>query len=205
MERAWSRSRRLPKARGQAANIDHQIDALLGTIHRMLKSAVALFSPGDPVFDASKRIIEQVFPGGVRPITVLPFEEQLVANGNIIGRFHGDLEDDVVTSGILPYAAALKRLNEAFKDELAKCQKKEIDYAKLDAAKARGNLFVRQIVAVTIGSYYEDNEGAARKRRALLTPLLDQIARVKQARKGRRAPRDIDPVTGDEIADDEAA
>ena len=77
MERAWARSKQVPKARGESVNIDNRIDSLLGVIHSILSNHIAGLEPDDPVVESSKRIIEQAFPEGVRPIIHLPFEEQL--------------------------------------------------------------------------------------------------------------------------------
>ena len=96
-------------------------------------------------------------------------------------------------------------LNQEFNAELEKSTKKELQFEELEAARERGNLFVRQVVAVTLGSHYQETEEAAEKREKLLNPILDQCERVRQARKGRRKAQDIDPETGEELVEETEA
>ena len=55
---------------------------------------------------------------------------------------------------------------------------------------------------VTPGTYDEMTEEAREKRQSILSPILDQAERVRQARKGRRNPQDVDPDTGEEIPEE---
>ena len=99
----------------------------------------------------------------------------------------------------------LEALNIQFKTQLTKSKSKEIDYDELEAARDRGNLFIRRIAAVILGTFHEETEEAAKKRQALLSPFLEQADRVRLLRKGRRLPQDIDPETGDEVPVEETA
>jgi hypothetical protein len=205
LEAAWDRSRHVSQARGSSMQLDNQIDGLLGFIYSKLSGNIPLFEPDDPLVTASARIIDQLFPEGVHPITTLPFEEQLVKNQTIIDRLNGDLGDAVATTHIGPYVARLESLNDQFRAQLDQSQTQEITYEEVEAARDRGNLYVRQIAAVVLGNFHQDTEEAAGERQALLKPFLDQAERIRRSRKGRRAPQDVDPETGDEVAADESA
>jgi hypothetical protein len=202
LERAWARSRTVSKARGASQDLDNRIDGLWGASHTTLTNNVALLSADDPAAQASKQIIKQAFPEGVRPIITLPFEEQLVVNDTLLERLAGDLADAAKSAGISTYVARITALNDAFRDQLDESEKKEISFDKVSAANDRGNLFVRRIVAVVLGTHHQETEAAAEARRALLEPILEQKARVKQARQGRRQPPDVDPETGEEVVAD---
>jgi hypothetical protein len=202
MERSWARSRHLSTARGEAASIDGQIDGVYGAIHGTLKNHVHVLSGADPIAGAAQTILSQIFPEGVQPIITLPFEDQLVVNDNAVSRLNGgDLSAAASTAGIGAYAARLKTLNDAFRVELRKSQTKETSYDVIEAAQTEGNLFVRRIAAVVLGTYHQNTEADAARRQALLSPILDQCERVRRSRKGRRAPQDIDPETGVEVPD----
>ena len=205
MENAWSRSRKVSKARGESFLIDNQIDALLGTIFSRLKEAIPVLDAADPIVVASRRILEQLFPEGVHPIISLPFEEQLIKNQTIVERLTGDLSDEVETTHIGPFVRQLAALNIQFSEQLERSKTKEITYDALEAARDRGNLYIRQIAAIIMGEFYQDNSDAADMRRALLAPYLEQVDRTRTARRGRRSPQDIDPNTGDEVASEEDA
>ena len=58
-------------------------------------------------------------------------------------------------------------------------------------------------MAVTLGTYDEMTEEAQEKRQTILSPILDQAERVRQARKGRRNPQDVDPDTGEELSEED--
>ena len=201
MERSWTRSRNLSTARGKSFEIDHQIGGLMGTFHSALSGHLFAFQPEDPICIASKRIIDQIFPEGVRPVVTLPFEEQLAVNDDIIFQLREDLAEMVADAGVASYVERLVPLNEAFRSELDNSKSKEIDFNRLDVAKTKGIFFVRRIAAIILGTYWEETPEAVEAQRALLAPILEQCERVRQARKGRRAPRDIDPQTGEEIDD----
>ena len=139
LERAWTRSRNISKARGESVKLDSKIDTVHGVMHSTVKDNIAAFSTEDPIVDASKHIIDQIYPEGLRPIVKLPFEDQLLVNDTIIARLKGDLKEE------------------------------------------------------------------AEKRRALVDPILEQVERIRQARKGRQSAPDVDPDTGEELPEETAA
>ena len=205
MENAWTRSRRVSKARGESVQIDNRIDAVLGAVFKRLKEPISVLKESSPVVIASKKIIDQLFPEGVQPIITLPFEEQLVRNQTILDRLtdESDLAKDAGTTNLTPFIEELLELNNRFKDQLDKSKTKEIGYDTLEAARDQGNLHIRQIAAVVLGTYYRTTTDDAEKRQALLTPFLEQAERISQARKGRRGPQDIDPDSGEELPGEE--
>ena len=204
MERSWARSRNVSKARGEASVIDGKIDGVHGAIHGTLGNHINVLPSDDPIAAASKKIVAQIYPEGVQPVITLPFEDQLALNDNVVSRLTGDLRDDATTTGITAYVERLTTLNNAFRDELQKYQIKETGYDVIEAAQNEGNLFVRRVTAVVLGTYHQNTEEAAARRQTLLAPILDQCERVRRSRKGRRAPQDIDPETGAEITETSA-
>ena len=140
-----------------------------------------------------------MFKKGLQPITHLSFEDTLAVSQTIVGRFEGDLAEDVVAAGIEAFVTPLKALNEEFAEELRKYDSKEIEFKTLEAARTRGNLFIRQIIAKVLGEYNQMTEEDAETRETVLKPLMEQVERVRQARKNRRTLQEIDPETGEEI------
>ena len=214
------RAKKASNARGDAFGLDHRIDKVLGSIFDRLKGNLEVLEPNDPAVASSELIIAQAFPDGVKPITTLPFEEQLAHNTAIAERFEGDLKQDVIEADIGRFAKRLSSLNAAFRSELDKPETKEIDFGALEAAREQGNLNIRTLVAVIL-SEYRDKAGEAAENgeaaevgeadkvgEALLKPILDQCERIRQARKGRRPIQDVDPDTGEELpqeSDEDAA
>ena len=199
LERAWERSKQASKARGDASRLDNTIGKVLGAIRKALTSRITISEKDDPAVVAANEIIATIFPRGIRPITRLPFEDKLAVSQTIVGRLEGDLADRAAAAGIEEHVARLKSLNEDFAEELRKTVARETGFDALEAARTRGNLFVRQIVAKTLGEYTQVTEEDAERRAAVLKPLLDQVERLRQARRARRAIHEVDPDTGEEI------
>ena len=205
LERAWARSREISSARGEAVQIDNQIDGLLGAIQSSLKSTVAVLTKDDPVAIAAQKLMAQLFPEGVRAIITLPFEDQLVVNQSIIHSLTGDLAGEAGITGIAPFVKRLETLNAQFRNELENGVKKEINFNTIAAANDKGNLYLRRITAVVLGAYNADTAEDTQKRHSLLAPILEQCDRVRLLRKGRRSAQDVDPETGKEVTDESAA
>ena len=199
MEQQWSQSKKVSTARGRSFELDSKIDALLGALFAILTHNATVLDAGDAVAIASKEIISRLFVEGVHPIIVLPFEEQLMMNTELLKRLNGDLADAADKAGVKNYVDKLVEHNTEFRTELAKKSDKEIEFNALEAARSRGNLYLRQIVALVLGIHHQITPEAAEARKALLTPILEQCDRIRQARKGRRSPPDVDPDTGEEL------
>ena len=204
MEDAWARSKQISTARGRSRELDDSIDAILGSISSILSANIRLFDASHPLAKASQEILSQLFPEGVQPIITLPFEEQLVKNQTIIDRLSGDLDEAVAVTNLPPYVTQLESLNTEFRDQLAKSKSKEISYDTLEAARDEGNLYIRRIVALILGTFNDVTDTDAENRRALLAPFLEQADRIRRTRKGRRSPLDVDPETGEEQVTEES-
>jgi hypothetical protein len=136
---------------------------------------------------------------------IIPFEEQLVKNQTIIDRLKGDLSEAVTACNLTPYLTHLETLNDEFRHELTESATKEISYDTVEAARDTGNLYIRRIVALVLGTFNSDAESDTANRHALLAPFLEQTDRIRRSRKGRRMPQDIDPETGEEQPIEESA
>ena len=195
MERAWMRSKEMPNTRGNAFRLSRQIERLLTNIFSRLKGNIETLDISDPTVEASKMILGQVYPSGVAAISNLPFEEQFAHVGAIIARFDSDLKDATESTDVARLVQRLTSLSEAFGIELEKPGDKEIDFDELVAARREGNINLRKVVCVILALLRED-EGIAG---AVIKPILFQVNRVQQARKGRNPPADVDPDTGQEL------
>ena len=58
---------------------------------------------------------------------------------------------------------------------------------------------------VVILEFRNESAEGARPGHRILQPILEQCDRVRQARKGRRPVQDVDPDTGEELAEQAAA
>ena len=162
----------------------NQIIRVVKAISTALESRIELLKTEPPSVEAAKRIVAAIFPEGVMAVTRLPFEEKLAVTQAIIGRLTGDLAEDVAALGIEGFVKRLEALNEEFAEELEKSKTKEIDFHELEAARNRGNLFVRQIIAKTLGEYNRDSEEDNTQRDAVLGSILEQVERSRQGRRG---------------------
>ena len=94
---------------------------------------------------------------------------------------------------------------EAFFDTLGLFFCRLIEIRGLEAARDQGNLNIRTIVTVTLSEFRNESADGARPGHQILQPILEQCDRVRQARKGRRPIQDVDPNTGEELAEEAAA
>ena len=203
LEQQWARSRRISKARGRSVAVNQQMNRIHGALHGTLASAIAALPEENSVRTASQTILNQLYPQGAHPIVILPFEEQLVANDTIVSRLTGDLASEAWEASIYHFVEQLSTLNNQFRGELERRAPKEVEFSVLAAARRRGNLFLRRIIAIALGTYHQEDDASRAALNDLVTPILDQCRRVQNARKGRRTPPDVDPVTGRELVSEE--
>jgi hypothetical protein len=207
---AWARSRNLPKARGESAAVNDQVNAVYSSMYSTLGNHLSALPSDHPISIAARTILGQIFPEGLKPIVFLSFENQLSMSEIVLARFKGepekgDLHEAAAVSGITSYVEQLGELNDKFRDELEKFARKETSYDVIEAAESRGNRFMKRLVALIIGTYHQETKEAEERRNTLLGPINEQCERMRQGRKGRRPAQDVDPETGDEITPTQAS
>lgn len=197
IEKAYARSRGASRARGQAVALDNQIDRLVSAIANIAQANVAALPADDATHVASKTLLARVFPLGAAAIVTLPFEEELDAVNELLADLDtaGDL---AAQAGVAHLVAPLRALAPQFATELAK-RVEIVEFDAVQARRARMQRALGVVVAQLIATWPQPADEAALT--AALAPLTFQMDRVRELRRRRRAVRDVNPETGEELAD----
>lgn len=185
-------------ARGNAMVLDNQLDALISAIKAVV-DARTLGDEHDPVVQAARRVLAVVFPRGVSPIIHQSFEVQLGIMDVMLEQFGGDLAQEMSLLGLEREVGRMERLVEEFRAELSRAANSKTAYADVREAREVLHEYVALVFIQALAAYPGLSRRMNERRRALLEPLFDQQERVREAYRRRRAPRDVDPATGEEL------
>lgn len=203
LERTWRGVRNKPsRARGNAQQIDRQIDARLASIHSIVNGFASGTGKG-PEIEAAKKIGSKIFPVGVRDIITLAFEEQHEEVGSILDLFEGSLANEVVLLSLGGPVGELRSLHTQFGEELKRFPVEEVTWNKVSAAVSDGHEKLAASVVKILGRFSDDDPDTVEIRELLLAEYNRQQELVLESQRRRRTLRDVDHETGEEL--DESA
>ncbi|MBN1838149.1 MAG: hypothetical protein JW820_19990, partial [Spirochaetales bacterium] len=110
----------------------------------------------------------------------------------------GDLEPFVKPLALGAFVSQLDDLLPEFEDALAEKKQEETTYDEVEAADARAQERLLQLVAKILGEYNLDTADHIRTRSLLMDHIVDQNTRIGQNHRRRRF-RDVNPDTGEEV------
>lgn len=204
LEFSYNQTRdRTSKARGRSVVLDNQIDTLITSIRNLVQGRI-LGDGEDPVDKAAKKILDAVFPRGVQEITRQSFETQLATMTVMLELFHGELAEAIRLTGVEREVARLDALVAEFRRELRITQVQDVTYDEVQEALTELHEQTAIVRAICVATYPSLGKQATQARETLLAPLVDQEERVAESQRRHRRILDVDPATGEEIADDEA-
>lgn len=204
VERAWRQQKSAPgKSRGDAVDLDRQIDALWGAMHSVVRGQMV---GDDPLSHKAATFMHEVFPDGLAGLVKRSFEEQLAEQESLLERFApgtGDLAGHIDALGLRRHVDQLNPLVDAFAHEL-QLQNNPTTWGDVTQARSAGlNAFASALFLV-LCTWDEDSPQHAAQRAACLAEYHRQDALVAEALRRRRPVVDIDPDTGEELAEDQA-
>ncbi len=183
----------------ETADKDAQVDRCLGGVDAYLDSQIRVY-PGEVRAQAAGRLQRALLPEGVAAVTHLPYAEQHQQVNILLERARDeDLQGDIaalpefvdvqdrLTMRNMEYGELLRQSDEVPTSE------------QLRAGKRRCQDLVTSVMALIIGLYELRAPTSAPERDRLLEPILIQNEALRQARRRRRNPTDIDPQTGEEL------
>lgn len=191
----WSRARSQPTARGRAAELDAQIDRALGSIATITQSLMRGLPADDPTHQAAKALLDLALPEGAGPVASLAYEAELNYVRKMLQRVEaaGDL---AARAGVAPVIATLTRLVPLFEAELS-ARPELMEYSVLREHEAEMRRAYAAVVVQIAAAFLDPGQESALK--GALAPILEQVERVRQARRDRKAVRDVDPQSGVEV------
>lgn len=203
LETGW-RSRRQSRRQHdpEARRIDIRVDHAVTGIRDVAQMYVRTASMGDPVHSAATRFLNIAFPGGVFPITSLPFVEQLAAVERLQALIATELGAEAAALGLGSMLVLLSALTDEYRAVLDRGPR-AMNFAEVKTAREAGQDRLAVLVAMILTYFPRTDESTdTRARAALLGPILQQQAAIRRHLAERRAVPDIDP-GGEENADGE--
>lgn len=177
--------------------VDAKVDRTLSAIRDTASAQANAAEPGDPLQATAHELIGQLFPAGVQAVSSMPYVEELVAVETMLKQMKGPLARHVADLGLERLMGRLAELAKEYRQAQEDKRETEVDFGDVRGARATGHRHMLEIVAVTLGTYYDESPKHVQTRSALLKPILDQQEAVRQYLKARKPIEDIDPATGD--------
>lgn len=203
LEKDWRRQRvglapKPPRVRPIDLAIDRTLSAIYGVAKKTAKGA----DPADPIVAAIDAFLRELFPTGLAGVVNLEVIEELPAVELILERLKGDLKPTADALGIGRLVDRLEALVGQYRTVIESPAPDALAFGDIRTARAAGQDLLLQVVAVALGEYHDsENPEHVAAREALLAPVLEQNAIIRQYVSARRAVQDVDPDTG-EVDDD---
>lgn len=185
-------------------DLDNQVDRSLTTVDTHIEGQGRLFAEDHPRAIAAGILRPALFPEGVAAITRQSFVQQRVSVDQLVATYfapalapaRADLPE------LDPMIARVAELNQQYGASIDAYDRDRPSSEKLRAVQERAQCLLAEtivlIVAAALRAAPEQREGVE----ALLEPILRQNEALRQSRRRRQPVQDIDPISGDEPADD---
>lgn len=203
-QRMEMRSRAAPSAvfGPEAQELDSELDQSVMGLHIFLDSQIRLYGASSQRGLAAGTIRQELFPDGPNAIIKLPYVQENQAVHGMLARLEDpDMAEAVAALPELGEAIDhIRALNARFGRVLAEAQNGTAPSAEdVRQARTRGQTLLSETVALIIAEFAGTEKDP--RRDELLEPILVQNQAIRQIRRRRRNPTDIDPDTGVIIPD----
>jgi len=205
LEQQWATKRKKGKPSAKQLKAQRALQRIDGRVDRTLTglrdSAMNLIKGADEEEEKEliadvENFVHAIFPNGVKAVTSLPYQEQLVAVSAIVGKLEGELSPLVNKLGLTVNVNRLFKLVPEY--DAAQKNVDTLDFGKVKAARATGQNYLLRIVAKVLGTFDQPTGVHAEKRSALLGPVMAQNAAISEYIRARRSVPDLDPQSGEE-------
>ncbi len=192
-EYAWTRTKdSQTSARRGAAETDNAIDRTISTIHQVAKAMAD--TPGEcDEKSCSKKLLAEVFPNGVFPITSKSFEEQRMHVAELIDELNSEYRDEIETLGLESQVETLESLYETFDEQLDLADHEEVTFDEVQAARVEAREAYHRVLAVVLGNYCDDPEAL----NDLMEPVIHQQKKIARYVRRRGEIPEVDPESGE--------
>lgn len=199
-EAAWNRTRgRASAARGNAVEIDAQIDRQLVGMHTGVSALHGAARTDSPLWKLSGDFLAHNYPDGPGVITNSAFEDELETVEEMLKDIVAMRPEDVAALAISYYVGELTRLAPLLATELS-TPTEGMRFEAVRAAREEGHENLCTLIGAIVSQYRGRTAENASIRAALLAPINAQNERVAERRRKRASPDvDVDPETGEEI------
>ncbi|TDP77193.1 hypothetical protein [Bradymonas sediminis] len=191
-------------ARGGAAELDREIDAVWAGVHAVAQGQAV---GEDAVAEQASAFLKEVFPEGLAGLVKLSFEAQLAHQELLLERFDpntGDLGAQVDALGVRRHVEHLNFLVPRFRAELERENAAKVTFEQVKRARRDClDQFAGAVFAV-LTTFDTDSAEHAERRAACLAEFHRQNASVVEAYRRQSKVEDVNPETGEPVAEPEA-
>lgn len=180
------------QARQGSVATDNEIDKTLSSLYEMIDGHAEL-SVESRARELARELREELFAGGVFPITSKRFQEQHFYVKDMLTRFDEEFQEHVEVLGLETMLESLAELNGEFGNQLDLLGADEISYDEVRTARRKGRDAFHKVIFMIYGYYANDPE----TRRELLEPIDAQDAQIGRWMKRRGEPPKVDPDSGE--------
>ncbi len=178
-----------------AVSLDHDIDRVVNGIANVATTYQDALGPDTELGAAAQRVVQAVFPRGVREVTGLPYVEEATTVADLLARLSpdGDLAQEAQLLHLQPLVQQAQDILARFQRELD-ARPSGVSWAQIQDLRATAHQRLLEVVARIVGRYPTPADAEARTR--LLSPLWAQQQVLNDSYRRRRGLVDVDPETG---------
>ncbi len=204
IEAGWalqSAPRRQGAEGGVSKTIDVLIDGCLGGFDDTFTGTARSLGADHPKAKAALRLQRAMFPLGLAAVVQLPFVEEVETITEILKALEQEApKADVILLHMEDNVERLRALNAQYRAALEAEAPREILFKEVTQAAGDSHAQMLAVVVGVLSRFDQDHDPAhLAARQDLLGEILKQHRAISDARRTRRAPKDIDPDTGVEV------
>ncbi|GAB4541207.1 MAG: hypothetical protein Tsb0020_54190 [Haliangiales bacterium] len=188
--------------------VDSAVDGAIVGLDGLLVAQERAFAD-EPRGAAAGRLRRALLPRGVRAVTSLPYAQQHEQVDALLRRARSpELADNVAeVPEVAPFLERIGALNERY-GEVLRMVDESPTRAEINAAEDRADDILSETVAAIVAHFAmppasqaapTNAADVAEARDALLEPIWQQNEALRQQRRRRRQPLDVDPESGVEL------
>lgn len=187
----------------QATALDAKLDRAVSSLHGVLTHIVRGLDDGAHDATLAAMLLQRLFPGGVAPITQLPYVDQYAVVDQLaeLIRTEPELADAVAALGLETLVERIETLNEEYGKHVTRTDL--ISTRDLRDADRAGWLALCTVVAELVGAVSGTTDEDDALRGTLLLPIVRQHEELKDLRASRRSGAGPDELADDATDDDE--
>lgn len=157
--------------------IDAKVDRTLTAMRDAAAAQALAAEPGDALYETVHEFMLAIFPAGLQAVTSLPYVEELAAVEMIIKQLKGPFERHVRELGLGRLLERLSSLTVEYRAAQEEKPKSEISFGDVRAARALGQEYLLQVVAVIVGTHFSGTTDHARNRSDSSVPSSSRTKR----------------------------
>lgn len=189
LENHWSALQRQGVYANRVKEIDGAVDQMLSGIRDIVTGQARGLPAHEPMVQMVEHFMAEIFPFGVGAVTSLPYRDQIAAVEVILAKMQNGLSPAVRELGLSAKLRHLVDLTAEYR-RLVDLGRTDVDFAAVREARERGQAFLREIIAIILGRFFDsENRNHLQSREELLAPVIEQLDELHvQARARRSGP-----------------